>query len=372
MTKDLLTTIIAKLYEVGYTVVAITCDLGPTNQKLLNELKIDSEGKTYFLHPCNEEIKINVFIDVPHLIKLLRNNFFDSGINVNGYYISKICLERLIQINDNDLKIVHKLSRFHLDVKGTQRQNVKLATQIFSNTNATALEWCGKKGFIEDGLEWSEIAKFLRLFNDWFDLFNSSSKFGSHSGMHAYGINAEKQNELLATVSLLVKDMRVGKKNHLLPFQKGILISNRSLKNLYNDMKIMFENTHPVIYIMTTRLNQDVVENLFAYIRAMGACNDRPTALDIRYRFRWYILGKHSTDVFTDGSNTVVQDLADNETCLTSMSDELSNNYELDYETIEDIQFCNNLEEFSEEYQTDKNIDLEEFQYSNIGKLLNL
>lgn len=166
-----------------------------------------------------------------------------------------------------------------------------------------------------------------------------------------------------------------------LPFQKGILISNESLKNLYNDIKIMFENTqYPVTYIMTTRLNQDVVENLFAYIRATGACNDRPTALDLRYRFRWYILGKHSTNVFTEGSNTVVQNLADNETCFTSMSDELSNsneenaenNNQLDYETIQEIQFFNILEEYTKEYETDKNNDLEEFEYNNIGKLLNL
>lgn len=36
MTKHILTTIIAKLHEIGYTVVAETCDLGPTNQRLLN------------------------------------------------------------------------------------------------------------------------------------------------------------------------------------------------------------------------------------------------------------------------------------------------------------------------------------------------
>lgn len=67
-------------------------------------------------------------------------------------------------------------------------------------------------------------------------------KFSSHSRMHAYSINAEKQNKLLVKVYLLksfVKDMRVGKKNNLLPSQKGILISNESLKNLHNDIKMI-------------------------------------------------------------------------------------------------------------------------------------
>lgn len=100
-----------------------------------------------------------------------------------------------------------------------------------------------------------------------------------------------------------------------LPFQNGILLSDKSLVNLYNDLKSF--NTD-VSYIMTNRLNQDVLENLFGYIRAMGAAHDNPAAIDIRYRLRWYILGKHSSDVFTEGSNTKIQDTTD-ETCLTSM-----------------------------------------------------
>lgn len=52
----------------------MTCDLGPSNQNLMKQLKInimESEDKTYFEHPCDENVKIHVFIDAPHLMKLL-------------------------------------------------------------------------------------------------------------------------------------------------------------------------------------------------------------------------------------------------------------------------------------------------------------
>lgn len=316
VTKDIILNVIAELYRNGFTVVAVTCDLGSKNQAVLRELGIDpvADGeKTYFQHPCNVAKRIHVFADVPHLIKLLRNHLLDSGLHINGQFINKSCLERLLEINGNDLKIAHKLSRLHLDVTGSHRQNVKLATQIFSNTNAAAIEWCGLRGFMNDYIEWPETVRFLSLFNKWFDLFNSINKFGNHEGLHAYGIDLEKQNAILNEVTNVVKNMRVHKRKSLLPFQKGILLCNASLMRLYQD--VISENAD-MQYIMTNRLNQDVIENLFAYIRAMGASYDNPTPLQFRYRLRWYVLGKHSSDVFTTRSNTCMQDSSE-EMCLT-------------------------------------------------------
>ena len=44
-------------------------------------------------------------------------------------------------------------------------------------------------------------------------------------------------------------------------------------------------------YILTSRLNKDIRENFFAYIRGMGGSNDHPFPLDFRYILRWNILG---------------------------------------------------------------------------------
>ena len=36
----------------------------------------------------------------------------------------------------------------------------------------------------------------------------------------------------------------------------------------------------------------------------MGALHTKPSALQFRYRLRWYILGKHSSDMFAENCNT--------------------------------------------------------------------
>lgn len=323
LTEQILFDIIRKLHDIGYTVIAMTSDLGPSNKGLLGKLGIypfkKDSSRTSFQHPCDATMFIHVFLDIPHLIKLLRNHFLDSGIYVNGKLINAAALQRLLELNSGDLKIVHKLTPLHLDVTGTQRQNVKLATQVFSSTNAAAIKRYGMQKLMDECPNWSETADFLKLFNDWFDIFNSVCKFGTHPGLNAFGVNLTQQNAILSDVTSIVQNMRVAGKKSLLPFQNGILLSNASLRNLYEDLRIRCNSSdkESMSYILTNRLNQDVLENLFSYLRAMGAAHDKPSALDIRYRLRWYILGKHSIDVFTVGSNTTVQD-SDNETCLTA------------------------------------------------------
>lgn len=61
---------------------------------------------------------------------------------------------------------------------------------------------------------------------------------------------------------------------------------------------------HNVEYILTLRLNQDVLENVFAYIRGMGEANDHRSPLEFVYRLRWYTIGKNSDAIFTSNTNT--------------------------------------------------------------------
>ena len=38
---------------------------------------INDKGILYFQHPTNDKIKIHIFADVPHLMKLARNHLLD-------------------------------------------------------------------------------------------------------------------------------------------------------------------------------------------------------------------------------------------------------------------------------------------------------
>ena len=133
-------------------------------------------------------------------------------------------------------------------------------------------------------------ADFFKITNDWFDLFNSRRKHGKTIESYAYGVDLERQNELLNRMSFFIKNVKVGKHKALLPFQKEILLNNKSLQTLFtylqeNDTTDAFNNQ----YILTNTLNQDVLENLFSYLKGMGAGHDKSSALQLKYRLKWYM-----------------------------------------------------------------------------------
>lgn len=56
---------------------------------------------------------------------------------------------------------------------------------------------------------------------------------------------------------------------------------------LYVELK----NRYNIEYILTYRLNQDVLENFFGMIRSKGGLHDHPDRQEFKYRLRSYILG---------------------------------------------------------------------------------
>lgn len=326
MTPEIIKNIILELYTTGFTVVAIVSDMGPGNMKFLSSLNVSFDKSCYFSHPADDSLNVYVFVDVPHLIKLLRNHVLDKGLTIGEHQIKRSCFEKIVNCSISDLTIAHKLTQYHLDVRGSQRQKVRPAVQLLSNSVSKAIKYLGQKGFMSPDDSWEKVSEVVGLFNDWFDLFNSRSKFGGCPEKNAFGIDLEKQYDILRNVSTLIEKIRVGKHKSLVPFQKGILLSNRSLSELYQYLHTKYK----IEYILTARLNQDVLENFFSYIRGMGGPNDHPHPLDFKHRLKWYILGKYSNSIFTENQNvdnteeacllqplSIKNDIPDREFCLT-------------------------------------------------------
>lgn len=95
VTKEILLDIFIQLFNSDYTVYAMTSDLGLSNQNL-KKLDINETTKTSFQHPCNEDIRVRIFLDAPYLLKLLRNYFLDSGLYVNGHFCYLSSLEKIV------------------------------------------------------------------------------------------------------------------------------------------------------------------------------------------------------------------------------------------------------------------------------------
>lgn len=97
VTEYILRLVIIKLYNCGSTVVGIVSDMGIGNIGLWSKINIGHDRSSFFIHASNGTLKILIFADVRHLIKLLRNHLHDNGFWMKDTLINKTCFEHLLQ-----------------------------------------------------------------------------------------------------------------------------------------------------------------------------------------------------------------------------------------------------------------------------------
>lgn len=263
MCRNILDTVITKLQNIEYNVVAIVSDCGGGNVGLWKELEVTTD-KVYFESPaCGN--KIYVFPDAPHLLKLTRNWLLDTGfILEDGTIISKAPLEYLVNATNTEINSCHKLRNKHLTCKTIERQNVTLAAQLLSHTTATALNHykpgpCPKLA--------SDLSRFIELCNSWFDIMNSFTTNVNAPTKKPYGLDLKHQNDKLDETIAFFQSMRCNGKKCLQTFQKGVVISCKAIKQLFSDLKEKYK----MKYILTHRLNQDVLENFFSQVSSSSS-----------------------------------------------------------------------------------------------------
>lgn len=172
--------------------------------------------------------------------------------------IKKDSIQKLLEVANSELTISPKVNSFHLELNGPQRQRVRSAAQLFSRTFAKALEYCGTNK-IMPGTNLQDTSTFILMINDWCDVQNLRLKL--------FGISLENQERILDNIPATMERI-VEKHKSMIAFQKGIIFSNRSVKELYE----YSHKEYGVDYLLTTRLNQ-----------RMGGNSDHPHPLDVRY-----------------------------------------------------------------------------------------
>jgi hypothetical protein len=100
---------------------------------------------------------------VPHLLKLIRDNFVEHGFMVEGQEINKTIIENLFYLTPkSDLRISHKINMSNLTVNDPQRQKVKFGSKFFSHTVSQAMNKRGTLGFFLENENWSDCGKFFK------------------------------------------------------------------------------------------------------------------------------------------------------------------------------------------------------------------
>ena len=119
---SLVKTCLEKLHDVGVKVVSLTCD-GPTaNLAMLRALGVNLSTSTdslvpAFQHPSDPSCKINIFLDVCHMLKLVRNTFGDYKVlyDPDGNEIKWQYLIELHNLQEKEgLHLTNKLKSPHI------------------------------------------------------------------------------------------------------------------------------------------------------------------------------------------------------------------------------------------------------------------
>ena len=277
----------------GFQIHGITFDLG--NNTLTSQLNYSKTH--YFLNPNDKNRKVYMFPDVPHLIKLVRNHLFDHGFMVpsdNGDLVPLVKQDFWDVLFKNrggsDLRTSFNLSQAHLTVKGSQRQRVRLAVQTLSSTVANSLLQFGP-----DTNEYKAKHKAVQLLNDWFDCMNSRRKYDKKmlSCAMSPDLHERDQFSILDQMEHFLKTFHVmnsdgSKKVAWQPWQHGMMCSIKSTRDLYKELV----TDGPFEFLLTAKLNQDCLENLFSRLRALGGDNTHPSPLEIMNRMRLLLLMK--------------------------------------------------------------------------------
>lgn len=118
---------------------------------------------------------ISSIFDPSHVIKLIRGAMASNKIHDDqNKPIKWLYIERLVRFrSQRNIGSMHKLTQAHLDFQSNVMK-VILAVQTLSNKTANAIEYFMNAGHSEFAGAEATI-KCIRIFNDLFDVFNSTS-----------------------------------------------------------------------------------------------------------------------------------------------------------------------------------------------------
>lgn len=303
---------LTKCEEVGVKVVSLTFDAHATNISAMQILgcRINNpvNMKTTFKHPT-ADYDVAVFLDSCHMIKLIRNHFEDKKtfLDQDGNIVDWGYLTKLNNLQEKEgLHIANKLTRKHLQFRNSVMK-VKLASQLLSRSVAVALKFCREDLKLNDFKDSEGTEKFVMIFNDLFDIFNTR-RLTQHGLSHPlsnankeeifdyldkakkYILNLKikttrkrkyKENE--NSIKLKIKSFEPALSVKCSPGFKGLLVCIESLKHLFITV---IEGTKELNYISTYRLSQDHIELFFGSIRMNGGHNDNPNALQFKGCYR--------------------------------------------------------------------------------------
>ncbi|CAI6375686.1 unnamed protein product [Macrosiphum euphorbiae] len=240
-----------------------------------------------------EEENIYFFHDSPHLIKSVRNNFKKYNFSCDQEKYSWQHIVTFYNLDkDKKPRLAPKLNKIHLELPPFSPMRVCLATQTLSHTVSSGImTLVGLNKMSSDSIH---TANFIKIFDDLFDTFNSITQSEpkvlrrplSKDSCHWEFLN--KADKFLYKLKIHNKS---GKQS---PCITGWRENISSLKLLFKELNECYD----VDFLLTRRLTQDCVENVFSVVRSKGGNNVNPDASKFNSSMRMLICNHLLTPSF--------------------------------------------------------------------------
>ena len=247
------------------------------------ELNPPNNVNPSFQHPSSKNHKVYALLDICHMIKLVRNAFHKYGTLLDDedkkiewkYFVALYNLQE-----SEGLHIANKLTKAHINW-WQQKMKVNLAVQLFSNRVANALEYCCKVKKLEQFQGCEATVRFIRMFNDLFDILNSRNPFGKGTKSPMRVQNKDRWNTFLDESYSYILGLKDLSKTCMYKTPRktgfiGFLVGIKSFQGIFHDL-VEVEDA-PLKYVLTYKFSQDHLELFFGAVRASGRTNNNPTA----------------------------------------------------------------------------------------------
>ena len=293
----LLSEVLKNLQRTGLNVRVGVCDQGFTNRGLFRRWNV-TEQKPFIILGDNIIYMIH---DICHIIKLMRNHikkhgFFVHGLQddapqpdnvpqpssdeVGGEYASWKYLVQFYEIDSSsENRLAPRLQKYHLEVPDLAKMKVKLATQLLSHS-----VFAGIKTLVElkkMPAEAMGTANFAKVCNDMFDFLNISQQHDPQNTLKS-GANVFRNMHMLEWFQEWASRLEMTDGAPLPDCVRGLKLTLSGTSMIIKDLQ-----SRRYKYVLTRRLQQDVIEHFFGTQRSSSGCSKNPTARQFSQNFRF-------------------------------------------------------------------------------------
>ncbi|XP_043283154.1 uncharacterized protein [Venturia canescens] len=272
---------IVYLENCGAKIHGVIADGAKTNQKMWSLLDVRagiSNTKSWFTHPLDNERKVFVFSDAPHVFKNIRNRLYNKRrlrTSPDKKYVDWKFFEALFNVDTQHVgnaRACPKLSKRHIELDNTSKMRVRLATQIFSNSVAQGLAFYASQKF-EALADCEETIAFCKRLNDTFDALNRKTP---NEGLTPQSPDFKVLQDTLQWLNDWQSDVLAGKLSSDEFLTQDTSTGLRLSLTSTMDMCVYLINKFDFKYLLTGKVNQDDLEKFFSTIRQAAGCNDHP------------------------------------------------------------------------------------------------